>query len=304
MTEQVADVSVEEYLRRLTRRCSNWGRWGDDDEIGTLNFITPDKRTSAARLVQEGTVVSISRPLSTTADVVNKRPLRIAPVTMNSPNVLGDSIEVACHGAAFTHLDALAHVSWEGKVYNGRAVEDVATGDGLSFASIEAQRHGVFSRGVLLDVAAARAVRYLEPDSFITVADLERAEQLAGVRVESGDVVLVHMGLARHERELGGPLSAERRCGLRADAIEWLYDREAAVFGGDCVERLPYPATMSSPLHVIGLVYMGLVLMDWPDVDMLLAACVERARYEFLFVAAPLPIPGGTGSLTNPLCVF
>src|ERR1700722_18429833 len=154
-------VSADEDLLGLAERCSNWGRWGSDDEIGTLNFITPGKRVAAAQLVRLGHAVSISRRISTTPDAVNVRPLRHNAVTMKSPDFVGDSIELACHGAAFTHLDALAHVSWEGMVYNGRALAGISDGAGLAFGSINAQQDGVFTRGVLLDVAGARDIAFL-----------------------------------------------------------------------------------------------------------------------------------------------
>lgn len=295
----------DEVIAGLFERCSNRGRWGEDDDLGTLNFVTPEKRRQAAALVRDGVTISIARPISTVASSVNRSPaLHLMLSNGYRPWVALDYLGIAAHGFAVTHLDALSHVSFEGAVYNGREAEAVLTPDGLTRGDIGALRGGVFTRGVLLDVAAARGVDWLAPGAFVEAADLDRAEALTGVAVTGGDAVILHVGLERRE-VVEGPEDPDHRAGVGPDAVEWLFDRQVALYSGDCMERLPCESErFPLPLHQIGLVSMGLVMLDCPRLSPLVEACYERGRFEFLFTAAPLWLPRGTGSPVNPLCVF
>ncbi|MEV4031633.1 cyclase family protein [Streptomyces umbrinus] len=296
---------TDKELLELAERVSNRGRWGDDDELGTLNYITPGKRRIAAALVQHGESFSIARDLTGTPDPVTKeavdhRVLFVRP----GPAAAEDYVGIAPHGFTITHLDAVCHSTWNGRLYNGRSVEDVHRHDGLSFGSIHAMRDGIFTRGVLLDVARAKGVEYLEPDSLITVDDLETAEEQCGVRVESGDALFVRMGLRPWEAA-HGPQTPEYRAGLGAHCVEWLHERQVAVYGGDCVEFMPYPSdVVRMPLHHIGMPSMGLILLDWPEVEELASTCERHERWEFLLTVAPIRLPGATGAAVNPICVF
>jgi kynurenine formamidase len=301
MVEEMRD----EELLAMFERCSNAGRWGKDDELGTLNYVTADKRVAAAALVRMGTVVAIGQPLSTGASPTNPRPAQHLMLLEQEPPLSAlDFVGVAPHGYAVTHLDAVAHVFWEGRAYNGRRVEEVLSPSGLRFGSIHAQRQGIFTRGVLLDVAAAAGKPWLSPGEFVTVELLESAEQRQGVRVGTGDAVFVRVGLgARCAEE--GPENPAERAGLHAGAVAWLHEREVAVYSGDCVERVPYPsARFPLPLHQIGLAAMGLCLLDCPEVEELATTCSETGRFEFLLTCAPFDLPGGTGAAVNPLCLF
>jgi kynurenine formamidase len=267
-------------LLELFRRCSNRGRWGDDDERGTLNLIGPAKVVEAARLVQTGHVVSIARPL-----LPGPGALGTSPVTHRMlldgphPSAALDHLGITPHDPEVTHLDAVTHVFWEGHAYNGRSIDGVLSARGLAFGSIHAARNGVHTRGVLLDVVQQ-------------------------IRVGSGDALLLHVG--RELREAADPRASPIvRAGLHASALEWLHERGIAVFGGDCTERMPYPSErFSSPLHHIGLVSMGLCLLDATVVGGLFTTCRELDRWEFLLSCVPLDVPGATGSPVNPVCVF
>lgn len=295
----------DDELVALAERVSNEGRWGPDDELGTLNFVTPDKRRAAAALVRSGESLSIARDLSTTPDAqtgesVDHRVLFVAPGAVAAE----DHVGIAPHGFTVTHLDAVAHSTWNGKLYNGRRTDDVQRWDGLAFGSIHAVRQGIFTRGVLLDIAGALGVDFLEPEHLITPAELEAAEARAGVRVESGDALLVRSGRAVLEANRPGQ-RFDRRAGLGARSVEWLHDREVAVYGGDCVELMPYPSdVIRMPLHHIGMPFMGLCLLDWPEVEELRDACERHSRWEFLLTVAPVRLPRGTGAAVNPLCIF
>lgn len=300
------DFPPEDELDRMFERVSNTGRWGPDDELGTLNHIHPESVVRAAGLVRSGRVVSIGLDLDTQHSAKNPQPVRHSINYLAHEHAIGalDEFTVATHGYALTHLDAVGHVYRDGEMYNGRRAADVMTGGGLTFGSIHAQREGIVTRGVLLDVAATRGVDWLATSDAVTVADLEAAETLADVRVGTGDAVFVRVGLGPRE-SAEGPEDVTERAGLLPECVEWLHQREVAVYSGDCVEKLPSPyARYPIFLHHIGLASMGLVLLDCPHVEPLRAACTLEGRHDFLLVVAPLRLRQGTGSPVNPVCVF
>jgi kynurenine formamidase len=296
---------TDEEIIALFDRCSNTGRWGPEDELGTLNYITDAKRLAAAALVRHGRSVSLGRDLSTVADRLNADPIRHRMLfDATSPVSALDSFEMATHGFAVTHLDAITHVFWRGNTYNGRRSDELLRPGGLRSGSVFAQREGIVTRGVLLDVTAVRGVQYLTLGDAVTADDLTAAERLSGTTVTTGDAVFVHVGLERREAEQGTEDPAVR-AGLDASCLPWLHEREVAVYSGDCIEQIPFPSeAVPLPLHQIGLVAMGLVLLDSPRLTELVQTCVELGTAAFLLTAAPLRIPGATGSPVNPLCLF
>jgi kynurenine formamidase len=204
-----------------------------------------------------------------------------------------------------THLDAVAHSYFEGRVYNGRRAGDVVQRlGGIRFGSIMAHADGIVTRGILLDVAAVRGVEYLAAEEGITVADLEAAEAHAKTHIGRGDAIFVRSGQARRERA-EGPLPEAPREGLLAECVPWLHAREVAVYSGDCIERIPSGyQCVTMPLHQIGMVAMGLAIMDCADCEGLAEACRTHGRHDFCLVVAPLRVPGGTASAVNPLALF
>lgn len=293
----------ENELLRLFDSLSNAGRWGNDDESGTLNLITPEKRKEAAALVKTGNMVSIGHEYDFTKSPKNPDPPRHRMI-MLGPDGFTDSIEIQPHGWAMSHIDALAHVSFEGRLYNGRSTKDVISEDGVEFGSMKGLGDGIVTRGVLLDVAESRGVPWLESDQYVEPEDLVAAERLAGVEVGEGDAVLVRVGLGARE-DVEGSEDPTARAGLSADCLPWLHERSVSVFSGDCVERIPQPFDrVPLPLHMVGLVAMGLVQVDNVDMEVLARMCRSLGRYEFMFVCSPLRIPGATGSPVNPLCIF
>ena len=302
----------------------NVGRWGLDDEIGTLNYITPDKRREGAGLVTTGLTVSLALPLggepSAALEIEHRMLYGPGGETDETPRSAGDYLGLEIHQRGLTHLDCLSHMAgYDGQAYNGRRFNEVVTDRGPTHGSIQALREGVFTRGVLLDVAAAQGVGWLEPSHEISVSDLEVAERFGGARVTSGDAMVLRTGAEARESSLGLSVLGS---GPGPECIEWMHDREVAVYTGDAPERITLEGarilgrTETSaeeggpssrfplPLHQIGIPAMGLVLLDHCCVEQLASTCRGLGRYEFLFVAAPLPLEGGTGSPVNPLAVF
>jgi kynurenine formamidase len=292
-------------------RCSNWGRWGPDDERGTLNLLTAERVAAGTALARTGQQVSCASPLNTVTDVENSRPvvhvmLRGGDVaSRDGQSWTADQIAVAPHGWAHSHLDALCHVSWRGQLYNGRPADAVrSTGASANAITIGAQ--GIVGRGVLLDMPAASGADWLEPGTAITPNDLERAAAAERVRVGEGDLVLVRTGRQRRRRELGPWEFFSSAAGLDHTCGPWLHDRGVAVLGSDgCSDVLPSGiAEVPQPIHVLALVAMGMQLLDNLDLEALAEACARERRREFLLVVAPLRIVGGTASLVNPIAVF
>ncbi|MGA2410700.1 MAG: cyclase family protein [Candidatus Binataceae bacterium] len=304
----------ENEVLGVFEKVSNWGRWGKEDERGALNLITDKKRTAAAKLVQTGETVSLAQPLATVAGPDNPTPVThlMTQVGHDAHEQLplpyaGDYFAIAPHGLATTHLDALCHVFWEDKMYNGFAATEVGS-HGARKCAIDVASNGVISRGILLDIPKLKKLDWLEPGDHIFPEDLEAAEKEHRVKVEEGDVLLIRTGrLAR--RNSKGPWEAmhEGLAGLDASCLTWLHGRGVAVLGCDGVsDVIPsgYGKNLAMPIHSCTLVKMGVHLIDNADLDQLSAACFRNGRYEFQFVMAPLILRRGTASPVNPLAIF
>ncbi|MPZ51837.1 MAG: cyclase family protein [Acidimicrobiia bacterium] len=301
-----ADLPTDADLDAMFSRIDNRGRWGDDDERGTLNYITDAKVAQVAGGVRSGRVVSIGRDIDTTPSAKNPNPAVHKMIyEEHHPISALDQLTIQPHGFGVTHLDAVGHVyTQDGVMYNGREAAAEVKATGMTFGSIQVGADGIITRGILLDVAGARGVDWLEPTDSVTPNDLDAALDLAGIQIESGDAVFVRVGLGRRE-EAEGLEDPSERAGLTPDCLLWLHEKEVAVYSGDCVEKMPLPyQRFPLPLHMIGLPAMGLCLLDCPQVEPLVEACREEGRSQFMLVVAPLRIPGGTGSPVNPLCVF
>ena len=311
MAQELSSKLGAKEFQALFDRCSNWGHWGPDDERGTLNLITPEQTRRAAGLVREGHTVSCALPINTQADVENTQPavhlmLRAGDVVESWPTrSTADYLALAPHGQAHSHLDALCHVSWQGKIYNDRPVS-VVTSRGALANAITIGQNGIVTRGVLLDIPPLKDVEWLEPGTAITPADLEAAESAASLRVGEGDVLLVRTG--RHRRRAAtGPWDASATiAGLHYDCAPWLRERGVALLGCDGVSDFrPHPFEgVALPMHTLTLVAMGMQLLDNQNLDDLSEACAARNRWEFMLVIAPLRIERGTASATNPIAIF
>jgi kynurenine formamidase len=296
----------DEY-RAYKQRFSNWGRWGDDDHLGTLNHITPQRTVAAAALVRTGATVSCAQPLATAAVAPSNRNPQPADHRMNvGTGGCSDYIGVSYHGFINTHIDALCHIYTEdGRLYGGRPVSDI-TAEGARCNSVDHWREGIVTRGVLYDVARHRNVAHVTADAPVHGWELLDIARAQNVTPQPGDAVLVRMGLSAFwaaNPDFAQPWGAP---GLHASALEFLYEHDAALLGWDLMEAPGQDAYQaeSLPIHSIAIPYMGMPLLDNADFDALGEACAGANRWEFLLTIAPLVVLGGTGSPVNPIAVF
>jgi kynurenine formamidase len=295
----VTDADYERWKKEL----SNWGRWGKDDELGALNLITPAKRKQAAALVREGFAVSLAADPDTVKAIDNPTPYE---VTMQG--IGADRIAVAYHGIAHTHLDSLAHINDNGVFFNGYTPNPAAVAASRhSKNSIHNVKNGIFTRGVLIDIPRLKNLPYLEPGTPIYVEDLEAWERQAGVKVSSGDALFVRTGVWARRKAAGpwlrGRAEGGRSAGLDPSVIPWLKQRDIALLASDHPQYVS-PLERRGAVHDFALLYLGVHLIDNCDLEALSEASAARKRWEFLLSAAPLPIPGGTGSPINPIATF
>jgi len=305
------ELSAEEF-RALFREVSNWGRWGNDDERGALNHLSADRVAAAARLVRDGTTVTLSLPLKTEERIDCPEPAdhhmtMLTDVDIGSGTVrfAKDYVGLDYHNDGHSHIDALCHVAFDGRLYDGKPATSI-TEEGAAADSIEVLKDGLVGRGVLLDVPRLRGVPWLEPGEHVFREDLEAAEAEQRVTVGPGDILLVRTGHARRLAELPAWDTANAKAGLHPTAARFLAERRVAALGSDGNNDTAPTTTegIGFPIHVLALNAMGVHLLDYLQFEDLARRCEQEDRWEFLFVAAPLRIPRGTGSPLNPTAVF
>ncbi len=302
-SHDVTQAMVEGWMTEL----SNWGRWGDDDQLGALNLITPEKRKQAAGLVREGISVSLSHNYLTerAADATSPFVHEMSGIGRPGPFV-GDRYSVSYHGYAHSHMDSLCHMSHDGRMYNGFSKAADVTEAGCAKLSILDAKQGILTKGVLMDIARLKGVEYLEPGTPIYVEDLEAWERQAGVRVEPGDILLVRAGRWARRAELGPWATGREAAGLHASVAPWLRERDVAMIGSDYTnDALPSGVDgVTQPIHQLVLVAMGVRIFDNLDLEAVAEEAARQNRWEFLLTAAPLAVTGGTGSPLNPIATF
>jgi len=297
-------MTADEVLG-LHERLSYWGRWGPDDQLGTLNFVTAEITAAAASAVRSGQTVSCARPLPTQPGPDNPNPV-VHHMTGTATEGYGaDYFALAPHGYATSHIDALCHIFHAGQMYNGYSAEAV-TAHGAGKLGIHHLRSGVITRGVLIDIPSVRGVEALAPGEPIFPEDLEAAETAMAVTVQRGDALLVRTGRWRWRERHGPWTPTEGMAGLDASCLAWLHQREVAVLGSDGISDV-WPSRIEGvpmPIHTVAIVAMGVHLLDNLDLDELGLACAAADRWHFLFVVAPLVLNRGTASPVNPIAVL
>ena len=274
---------------------SNWGRWGDGDQLGALNLITEAKRVAAAQLVETGRVVSMARDMTVenSADAVAAGADRPPVLRGSVRSVFGidtengyfwERYEIEYHGSLVTHIDALCHVAWNGRVYNGREFEAAAsTGDGCTQMGSINLKGGLVTRGVLVDM----------PGTAVRRQDIEAWEAETGITISPGDALFLRTG-----RDVG------ERGGYHPSLIPFLKERDIALLGADVPQEGGTVEGVSIPIHFFTLVALGVHLFDNLGLEELAETARELNRWDFLFMASPHGVPNGAGSAVNPLAVF
>jgi len=325
-------MGASEAFTAIAAKVNNWGRWGEDDQLGTLNLVTDDVRRKAAGCIRSGRVFPLGLALSE-AEGIQKGviPVRFNPVrTMSYVNVpLSDDPDWICANEdvvvmplqCATHWDGLAHVSYRGKLYNGYPASSV-TSAGASRLGIHLVG-SLVSRGVLLDVARAKGMDVLDGGYPIEPADLDAALELAGERIEPGDVVLVrtgqmaHLGLTERFPAGGATVPTANMLGfgevlryiglapgLTMATAEWFWARDVAAVATDTLSLEVVPCEDDAvylPVHLLHIVEMGMTQGQNWMLDELAADCAADGRYSFFLDATPLPFTNGLGSPVNPV---
>ena len=289
---------VEAYFKEL----NNWGRWGHDDQRGTVNLITPAKQTAALTLARKGRTVSLARN-------IGPQPVLMYHATFPSKrervDVVLDRFDLVYHGFTITHIDALCHVAWDGELYNGRPFADSVTAAGATWCPIDPLFDGITTRGVFLDVAAGRAEGYVTVGEPVTPKELDAVAARAGVTVQPGDAVVVRSGneafLKAHPDWVP---RVSPHPGLHISCLEWFREKDIAAIFWDMMDERPsgYPGFgMSAHLAIP---FLGLALVDNTDPERLARVCAEEGRNEFLFAATPIRLMGSTGAPAHPIAIF
>jgi kynurenine formamidase len=302
----------EAEFRALYERVRRMSAWGPGDRLGTLNNISPAEVVAAASDVRDGRTVSLAAPIETRAAADNPDPA-VHQMTSSADDTDGasglsfamDRLAMNIHGNADSHIDALCHVIFDGKLYNGFAADSV-TATGAAELSIDLAGQGIAGRGLLLDIPRVRGVPWLEPGDHVTADDLLAAESARFDRIEQGDLLFVRVGHRARRQALGPWDAAAARAGLHPAALELLAERRITVLGSDGNNDTAPSAVegVDFPVHVLAINAMGLYLLDYLDLDALAELCEAMHRSTFLCVVAPLRLRAGTGSPVNPIAIF
>jgi hypothetical protein len=303
-------------IARWEAELSNWGRWGPDDQRGTLNLITGEKTRQAARLVEDGVTVSLQHFVSEEEAIDSQTfgptehwMTSVDPAT-GQPRFALDAISFSLHDGQLSHLDALCHyrtrerVDGEYLIFNG--YRQNLDADGCKDLAIDRMGPGYVTRGVLIDIPHLRGVDWLEPSTPIFVSDLEEWEAYAGVRVSPGDVLLVRTGRwAKREQE--GPWQyGQGGAGLHASVLPWLHERGVSILVGDAVNDVQPSGVegLNRPVHQLTQVTIGLPIVDNGYLEDVAREAAARRRWAFM-VSVQIPnIVGGTAAPFNATATF
>lgn len=304
-------VSLIEF-QRLFEASKRWGEFGDDDQLGSLNLITPQTRVRAASLVETGISVSLANPLSKTAEGNFIEPLGHTTFVFDLPpgfdggeSAAGDVFNINYHGGIHSHMDGVAHFGWRGKLYNG--FEFAPKEDGFTNVGVEhIARHGIFGRGVLVDLPRLYELNHLPPGTVIMSEHLEAWEKHTGTTIGSGDILLLRVGRWQIAKNKPDYDALETTAGIHASTGPWLKARGVAAIGCDAISDV-MPSGVESvfnPVHTIANAALGMPIFDHLQLDQAAEIAASLNRHTFLFSAAPLNIQGATGSPLTPMAIF
>jgi kynurenine formamidase len=287
---------------QLFQRVKNWGRWGAEDQLGSVNLITTAKRKQALSLAKTGQTVSlVHNPITDKAED-NNNPWE--HTMLQGFNM--DRYAVSYHGYAHSHMDALCHILYKDQTYNGYARAVVNTEKGCTKLGIDNLKQGLITRAVLLDIPRLKNVPYLEPGTAVYQEDVEAWEKMAGVKIQSGDVILLRTG-RWSRREKVGPWNVGRSAaGFHASVIPFIKERGVAIVGSDAASEVT-PSMVEGvalPVHTLLITALGANILDNQDLETLAEVCAKLKRWEFMITINPMPVTGGTGSPMNTIATF
>lgn len=301
---------TEREFRTLFDRLRKAAPWESSDRRGALNYITPARVVAALGEVKLGRPISLSAPIEDEPAADNPDPShhKMTQVGTDAPaaglSFAMDQIGMNVHGNADTHIDALCHVIYDGRLYNNIPAETV-TDQGAGELTISVAASGIVGRGVLLDIPRARGAQWLEPGDHVSADDLAAAEKQEGLVLGEGDLAFVRVG-HRLRRDQQGPWdAASARAGLHPTAVEWVADRKIGLLGSDGNNDTA-PSLVQGvdfPVHVLAIAGLGLHLIDYLGLTAAASTCAELRKWSFLSVIAPLRLPNATGSPVNPIAV-
>jgi len=313
----------KEAIAEASRKLSNWGRWGKDDQIGTLNHVTPEDIVAAARLIRTGKVFALGIPLDRTGPQTGLFGGRFNPIHQmlatgtdaiagqqdwNQIRYADDTLMLCVQGA--THWDALGHVFYEDKAYNGHDAKLIDS-RGLSVLGIEHSKNKMVGRGVLLDVARAKGVESLDDGYGITNEDLYTTAKKQNVELKRGDYIIVRTGMMERCQKVGSwdGYPGGDAPGFGFETLDFVKDTQLAALASDtwgCEVRPNQVAegeNINQPWHWITIPIMGMTMGEIFNLKELADDCAADKVYEFLFVAPAIPITGAVGSPVNPLAI-
>jgi hypothetical protein len=296
-------MSRPDDVASLHLSLANHGRWGTEDRAGTLNHITPEATLAAFALVRTARQVSCARPIGALRATLPQRSALHLMTKSGGDNpdqghgACSDWFGIGIHGTEYTHLDAHAHMLWNGEMYNRRPKSLIRADAGALDGGVEPAFRGIVSRGVLWDGPAVNGGQPLEPGHAIQPGDLDRWFSAFSIEPRAGDVVYVRTGNSRTDDNEGF-------AGLSAACLPWLQDHSIAVLATDAISDAMPSEFSVPPVHSVGIAAMGLWIIDNAALDELSSECAKEDRYEFLTVISPIPLLHATGSLVNPIAIF
>ena len=312
----IANRTEREKFDNLSKEISNWGRWGENDQLGTLNNISDISIIKARKLVIEGKTISLSRNMSKDSNPFNHAPIKHEPFIFPKdafgadPDLAqegaGDIFEIEYHGYSHTHLDAVNHFGRDGKMYNGYPFEINSNNEFENLGVDEIGKSGIVGRGVLIDLPIFFGVDYVEAGTAITIEDIKKWEEKNNIKIGKGDILLLRTGRWEQLRQKGYWEITKKITGFHYSVASFLKERDVAVIGCDGVSDV-YPSGIESKkdaLHELVLVDLGMPIFDNMDLDELSAHLDELGRKTFMFVANPLKIKGATGAPINPVAIY
>ena len=318
-------------LQNYINRCSNWGRWGPDDQLGTVNLITAEKVRDAAALVKVSKTISLTMPYdahgpqngylgrtnphlyqlaSGPGYLVGEQYILETPALTELRKSSGqptlgfyDDVLVMPTQSG-TQWDAPCHFFWHGQMYNGHSAADAGTA-GSRTNGVQTYTGKILTRGVFVDLAAHRGVDTLEPGYAITTDDLVEYLAAKNLQIRPGDALIIRTGFMAAWRGNWGDYAGGPSAGLSLHTAPWLRDKDIAAIATDTwgIEVLPNEIDCFQPLHVVSLVHTGLAFGEMFDLDALSDDSKTDGIYEFMFSASPLPVTGASGSPVSALAI-